>query len=194
VTSVQFYAAEEDHRYILDLVFAGKHTFRVFESRSDVDTDLREFTSAADVLAHWNPPRRSRSVALLAAGAAPAPTFTRVDLRGNNRRGSFDYRCEGWGLIHLQVSGVHRGRLEPSRLAHNSEKRAIGWADTIDRLPGPQTWDWAAVTSASGWLVRQIRKAAVGQDGAWPVLRGAATVMAALAHAPVVDEGGRNDA
>jgi hypothetical protein len=67
----------------------------------------------------------------------PGPTSTRGELRGNYPRGSFSYLCEGWGLIHLQVWDVHRGRPEPSRLAYNCEKRAIGWADTTDRLPGP---------------------------------------------------------
>ena len=175
--NVYFYAAEGDQPFLLDLIFRGKHSFRVFERRSAVNEALREFNSPAEVLEHWNVPDRFRGITLLADGAASAPTVTRVDLRGNYATGSFDYRCEGWGLIHLQVGRAHHGVLERSSLSHNSERRAIGWASTNPRLGSPSAWTWPAVTSASGWLARQIRQHAAAKVGTWPVLADASRLL-----------------
>lgn len=172
--NVYFYSADGDHAFLLDLVFGGKHKFRVFERQSALDEPLREFVSASEVLEHWRVPRRHRGVALLASGAAEAPTITRIELRGNHPAGNFDFRCEGWGMIFLNVGAIHNGVLEESTISHNSEARAIGRADTFPRLGTPSAWDWRVVNSAAGWLGRQVRNAAVIKQGAHPVLPAAA--------------------
>lgn len=175
--NMYFYSADGDHAFLLDLVFGGKHTFRVFESRSAVNEPLREFDSPSEVLEHWRVPQRHRGVALLAVGAAEAPTITRIDLHGNHRAGSFDFLCEGWGMIHLNVGAVHKGVLERSTVSHNSEARAIGWATNTPRLGSPSAWDWRVVNSAATWLGRQVRNGAVLTQGAHPVLPAAAVFL-----------------
>lgn len=174
--SLYFYAVDDDYRLVLESVFGSHLGFRVFERQSAVNEKIREFHSAEEVLQAWaggsaadsEPP----NLALLAPGNGHAPLFTRIDLRGPSyERNDYDYRCEGWGLIHLDFGTARKGRaLERSYTGHNSEKRARGRADSYPRLGDPDAWDWAAVNSCSRALNRRIRKAATRTEGSRPVL------------------------
>lgn len=170
-----FYAGEEDLSFLLGLAFHGEHPCRVFETRSQVNSELREFRAVGEVLAHWdNSPNSWRMIALLPERAESLPVITRVELHGPSYdRGDFDYCCEGWGLIRLTVGRLHHGRRENSTLSHNSRSRAVTQSDVYARLGEPDDWNWPAVTRCARWMSDQIRRAAPTHFGSRPVLPGA---------------------
>ncbi|GAB2736868.1 hypothetical protein [Amycolatopsis magusensis] len=173
--NLDFYAMDDDWPAVLGAVF-GLGLFRVFESDSEPDRELREFQALAEV----PDGRPGRSLALFAAGSGPEPLAKRIDfLPGVRPDATFRYCCEGWGLIRLHHGTAAGTReLRRSRTNHNSEKRAAAWSATLPRLGDPADWDWKAVTSASGRLNRTIRRLAVSKIGARPVLPHAAAFIA----------------
>lgn len=167
VPSLTFYAAGEDRSAVLDAAF-GLGVFRVFEAYSEPDRELREFHApeeVPDTPAGWH-------LMLHTAGAGPDPAARRIDLRpGALGDATFRYQCEGWGLIQLHFGRVFGERdLCWSHTNHNTEKRAVNWAPVYPGLGTPASWDFAAVTRASGRLNRAIRKLAVRTLGPRPVL------------------------
>jgi len=70
---------------------------------------------------------------------------------------TFRYSWMGWGMISVQLSN-RAGPNERSRIASNSEKRAIAWATTHPELPAPATWNWKAVASHTRRLQRVLAK------------------------------------
>jgi hypothetical protein len=171
VPNLDFYAADDDWAAVLGTVF-DMRLFRVFESDSEPDRELREFRAAADVPA--GPP--GRRLALYVVGSGPEPITRRIDfLPGGSVGGTFRYTCEGWGLIGLDYGGPLDGQeLRWSHTNHNTEKRASAWATTVPRLGDPDAWNWSAVTSASAKLNRTIRRMAISKIGSHPVLPHAA--------------------
>ncbi|WP_181774115.1 hypothetical protein [Amycolatopsis pittospori] len=183
--NLDFYAVDDDWSAVLETVF-DLGLFRVFESDSELDRELREFHTPAEV----PDGRQGRSLALLAIGSGPGPVPKRIDfLPGVHPDATFRYCCEGWGMIQLYHGSVAgTGELRWSHTNHNSEKRAVAWAATLQRLGDPAEWDWAAVTSASGRLNRAIRRMAVRKIGSHPVLPHAARF---IEHAGLRYEYGR---
>lgn len=175
VPNLDFYAADDDWFGVLESVF-DLGLFRVFESHSEPDCELREFQAATDV----PDGPRGRHLALFVVGAGPEPTARRIDfLPGVSDDTTFRYCCEGWGLIQLHYGGSIRAQeLRWSHTNHNTEKRASAWATTTPRLGDPAAWNWAAVTGASGKLNRVIRRMAVSKIGSHPVLPHAAQFIA----------------
>ncbi|MBB5858323.1 hypothetical protein ACFQ05_22135 [Amycolatopsis umgeniensis] len=169
--NLDFYAVDDDWSSVLETVF-DLGLFRVFESDSELDRELREFHTAAEV----PDGRPGRSLALFAVGSGPGPVPTRIDfLPGVHPDATFRYCCEGWGLIQLyHAVAVGAQELRWSHTNHNTEKRAAAWAATLPRLGDPDEWNWPAVTSASGRLNRAIRRMAVSKIGSHPVLPNAA--------------------
>jgi hypothetical protein len=171
VPNLGFYATDDDWPGVLEAVF-DSGLFRVFESGSEPDRPLREFHTPAEV----PDGPHGRHLALFVIGSGPEPTGTRVDLRAG---ATVRYRCEGWGLVQLLYGGAFgTEELRWSHTNHNTEKRALAWAATLQRLGDPADWDWAAVTSASSRLNRIIRKMAVSKVGSHPVLPHAARFIA----------------
>ncbi|WP_203958668.1 hypothetical protein, partial [Planotetraspora mira] len=160
VPNLDFYAADDDWLSVLETVF-DLGLFRVFESDSEPDCELREFQAAPDV----PDGPRGRHLALFVVGSGPDPMARRIDLLpGALGDAAFRYCCEGWGLIQLYYGGsVGTQELRWSHTNHNTEKRASAWATTLQRLGDPAEWNWAAVTSASGRLNRVIRRMAVSK-------------------------------
>ncbi|RLQ08748.1 hypothetical protein EAD96_04445 [Micromonospora sp. BL1] len=173
--NLDFYAAEDDWSAVLEALF-DLGLFRVFESDSEPDCELREFSAAAEVAAA----PRGRHLALFVVGCGPAPIARRIDrLPGLPGGPTFRYCCEGWGLVQLYYGGpVGAQEVRWSHSNHNSEKRASAWATAVPRLGDPAAWNWAAVTSASGRLNRVIRRMAVSKIGSRPVLPHAAQFIA----------------
>jgi hypothetical protein len=175
VPNLDFYAAEDDWSAVLEIVF-DLGLFRVHESDSEPDCELRVFENAAEVSAD----RRGRHVALFVVGAGPEPVARRITfLPGVAGDATFRYTCEGWGLIQLRYGGpIGAQQLRWSHTNHNSEKRASAWAAAAPALGDPAAWNWAAVTSASGKLNRAIRRMSVDKIGSHPVLPHAAEFIA----------------
>lgn len=172
-----FYAADEDVRLLLELAIHGKHPCQVFETQSQVNSELLEFRSAEEALAHCdNCVGTLRMFALLPEGAGALPVLTRMELRGPSYDpGDFDYRCEGWGLIHLKIGRTHHGRRETSTMSYNTRARALAWSDAYARLGDADDWNWPAVTRCARWMSDHIRRAAPSRFGSRPVLPGAST-------------------
>ncbi|MEH0985890.1 hypothetical protein [Micromonospora sp. CPCC 205556] len=173
--NLDFYAADDDWSALLEALF-DLGSFRVFESDSEPGSELREFSSAADVAAA----SRGRHLALFVVGSGPEPVVRRIDLLpGLPGALTFRYCCEGWGLVQLYYGGpVGAQELRWSHTNHNSQKRASAWAAAVPRLGDPAAWDWAAVTSASSKLNRVVRRMAVSKIGSHPVLPNAAQFIA----------------
>lgn len=173
--NLEFYALGDDWPAVLETVF-DLGLFRVFESDSEPDGELREFHAPEEVPQG----RQGRSLALFAIGAGPGPLAKRIDfLPGVHPDATFRYCCEGWGLIQLYHGAADGTRtLRLSWTNHNTEKRAVAWSATLPRLGDPAEWKWAAVTSASGRLNRAIRRMAVSKIGSHPVLPHAADFIA----------------
>ncbi|MFD6568930.1 hypothetical protein [Micromonospora profundi] len=173
--NLDFYAADDDWPAVLDALF-DLGLFRVFESYSEPDCELREFAAAAEVAAA----PRGRHLALFVVGSGPAPMARRIDLLPGLPGGpTFRHCCEGWGLVQLSYGGpVGVQELQWSHTNHSSEKRAAAWAEAVPCLGDPAAWNWAAVTSASGKLNRVIRRMAVSKIGSHPVLPHAAQFIA----------------
>jgi hypothetical protein len=173
--NLDFYAADDDWLSVLESVFE-LGLFRVFESDSAPDCELREFHGAPDV----PDGPAGRHLALFVVGSGPDPTSRRIDLLpGALGDATFRYCCEGWGLIQLYYGGPLRGQeLRWSHTNHNTAKRASAWATTLHRLGDPGAWDWTAVAGASGRLNRVIRRMAVSKISSHPVLPHAARVIA----------------
>jgi hypothetical protein len=149
--------------------------FRVYESDSAPNRELREFHSPAEV----PDDQQGRHLALFVIGSGPIPVPKRVKLRpGALGDATFRYSCEGWGLIQLYHPGPLRdGELGWSHTNHNTHKRATTWATTRDPLSDPTAWNFTAVTAASNRLNRNIRRMAVHKNGSHPVLPHAAQII-----------------
>jgi hypothetical protein len=174
VPNLDFYAAEHDWSAVLQAVF-DLGLFRVFESDSRHDHELREFRTADEVAQDHH----GRHLQLLVVGAGPEPVAERIDFVPGIVDAAFRYTCEGWGLIQLHYGGAFGAQeLRWSHTNHNSEKRASAWARTLHHLGDPAAWDWPAVTSASSKLNRAIRRMAVDKIRSHPVLPHAAQVIA----------------
>lgn len=173
--NLDFYAADDDWSAVLDAVF-DSGMFRIFESDSEPDRELREFHAASEV----PDGPEGRHLSLFVIGSGPGPMVKRVDLVPGVLAGAtFRYCCEGWGLVQLYYGGaVGTEELRWSHTNHNTEKRALAWVTTLQRLGDPSAWDWAAITSASSRLNRVIRRMAVSKIGSHPVLPHAARFIA----------------
>lgn len=170
--SLSFYAYGDDHGVVLDAVF-DLGIFRVFEYISRPDSEVQEFAAPDEVPVD---PYGSRHLFLYPIGSGPEPATRRINLHpGALGDATFRYEREGWGLIRLMLSSLNGPNvLQWSSTAHNSEKRATKWAESVPhlgiRLGDPTAWDWPAVTRASSRLNRVIQKRAVRKIGTYPVL------------------------
>jgi hypothetical protein len=167
VPNLDFYAVGEDQTAVLNAMF-DLGLFRVFETYSAPDAELREFDGPDEVPHDPHGPH----LMLYAFGSGPEPTAHRIDLRpGALGDATFRYTCQGWGLIQLLLANLFEGtELRWSHTNHNTEKRAMKWADVTPDVGHPSEWDWPAMTRASNRLNRVIRSMAVGKRGSRPVL------------------------
>ena len=74
VPNLDFYAVDDDRLAVLDAVF-GLGLFRVFESYSEPDRELREFRTTSEV----PDSPRGRFLALFVVDAGPEPTAERIE-------------------------------------------------------------------------------------------------------------------
>jgi hypothetical protein len=175
VPNLDFYAARDDWSAVLETVFALA-LFRVWESYSEPDRELREFHAATEI----PDGPEGRHLELFVIDSGPDPIEKRIDLLpGALGDATFRYCCEGWGLIQLYYGAPFGTQeLRWSHTNHNTEKRAWAWSATLQRLGNPAEWSWPAVTSASGRLNSAIRRMAVSKIGSHPVLPHAARYIA----------------
>ena len=173
-----FFAAPSDHEAVLTMVF-DELKCRVLEAYSDIDKELKEFNSPADVLERSNPDRIinfSHHLMLWPIEASSRVERVRIELDSTRRRnlGVFRYALEGWGLISLQLYGPDRDILPNSSATHFSEKRALSMAPIREATIGPPCdWDWKEVSRTASKFGRRIRSMATDKFADRSILPGA---------------------
>lgn len=105
-----FYAIDNDFVEILNFIF-DEMECRVFESYSEYEKDLVEFSSAQEVVEHYqltefsNTPKRSAILMLWPVKASENVKINRIELNPKKCQGATHrYRVDGWGLISLELS------------------------------------------------------------------------------------------
>jgi hypothetical protein len=174
-----FYAADDDHRLIIEFVLA-ETSCRVFELSSEANEKLREFRSFAELQSInrkgvWPP-----LLNLWPVSANPKVKIGKTKFAATGTRRAWTREeLQGWGTIQLYLQSPREGGLRPSHTNHNSKRRAERWAPTYPEQPSVEGWDFAAVNRESGLLNRFIRKLAVDKLGSRVVLPGAQTLFEA---------------
>lgn len=184
MSNLYFYAVADDLRALLEYVF-GATDCRVYEAYSKYDSELREFRSLADIesaFALGDDPDGTSAAALLALwspGTRGTLDVERIAL--DVPRHKYRYTIAGWGMLQLQLGGVHGRELTKSRFCHNTEARARAWESTYaSRLGQVAAWDWGEITRLSRALQYHIRSRLSSERfKARPVLRAAAAARAA---------------
>jgi hypothetical protein len=136
----------------------------VLEAYSDYDREPLEFRSAAE-LTDYAKKRvlEERALAFIfvrypdMGGSAIRET---IHLRpGAVANHKLRYTWQGWGLISIQLQGG--GAPHPrSRIAANSEARALKWGPTHPAWGPPKTWNWSAVQRHTRRLQRVLKQVA----------------------------------
>jgi hypothetical protein len=173
-----FYATPDDHRGILEWIFADG-SCEVYELASEFEKPLRCFKTPEEVLGEFDrvlPNGKKQTMVLLqlyVIGAGPPFLPTRVGLDSKECGGAtFRYCAEGWGLIQLYLGSLRDNLLEDSHTNHNTRRRAETWASTYPEFKNPDAWDFDKVSSYSFRLNREIRKRRVGKIRGRPILPG----------------------
>lgn len=167
-----WYGTPADNKPILDFIFS-EGTCDVYESHSEAETPLQQFTSSEEVLAQfentYSNGKKEHSVhlQLYVKGSGPPFTPRRYSLNPERCDGAtYRYSADGMGLVQLYIERCVDGVLLNSHTNRNSEKRAANWFDP-DEIP---LWDFKAVSRFSSRLNRQIRKLGVAKLGSQVVL------------------------
>lgn len=185
-----FYAIDNDFVEILNFIF-DEMECRVFESYSEYEKNLVEFSNAQKVVDHYQladfskTPKRSATLMLWPIKASKNVKVNLISLNPKKCQGATHrYRVDGWGLISLELKGINKAGLQYSNTNHNTEKRATAWEPHYSNIMGPASeWDWKAVSSASRKLNNFIKKNSNKKVGPMPVMQCAETVTLAGAVA-----------
>jgi hypothetical protein len=168
-----FYATPDDHRALLDWLFA-EGTCEVYELYSRFGQPLRRFDSTAQVMGLFGEEPRSIYLQLRVLGASPPLVPRRVTLDPKACDGAtFRYAANGWGLVQLYLGKVWRDKLQGSHTNHFSQKGACQCESVGDEEASVENWDFKRITAFSTRLNRTIRARAAGKLGSQAVLPGA---------------------
>ena len=174
-----FYAVPEDHKHILNWLFASKACM-IYELASQFEKPLREFRSAEEVLDQFSRTYANgenwHTVHLQVNVVNASPPFVpkRVSLNPEKCGGAtFRYAAEGLGLVQLYLAAPTPKGLNNSHTNHNSEKRAKAWAPIRSDMTDFQLWDFKKISAFSASLNRQVKKLSAARIGSRPVLPGA---------------------
>ncbi len=167
-----FYAIGADHAELLSFVMEETGC-QIFETYSSPGSEIRQFHKIDEIMCAYEEGQGQYKLLLNLYSPSMGGEFgfRRISLDkdkfGDN---AFRYEAHGWGAIQLHLGGFHNERLHCSHTNHNSENRALQWADSISDLGSPATWYWREVSSISSRINRFIRKIAVEKQGSKPVL------------------------
>jgi len=155
--NVDFFAAGRDQQALLDFLFASTDA-RVFESYSELDANLREFRSTAELASAFpiGTDAHGNGYAILLQLWSPSVMSQlnierfAVDPAACNGH-TYRHRIGGGGLMQLYLGGVCGKVVTRSHFGHQSQNRA-------------QTWevgggiDWNALKRLSGKIQYHLRK------------------------------------
>jgi hypothetical protein len=168
-SNLDFFAAENDQKALFDFLFSSTDV-RVFESYSEPDSDLREFSSTDELAAAFSigqdPNGRCAEILLqLWSPSVMSELIVRrfaldpADCSGQ----TFRHSIEGAGLIQLYLGGVIGHTITKSHFGHQSQKRAKAWG--LDRGT-----NWEALSKVSSRIQYHIRKIAAAKIPGRPIL------------------------
>lgn len=172
-----FFASESDVPLVTDYLLASG--CKIYGTKSEINGLPEEFHSTEEILEHHrNSIYQCLSIAAWYPPGKGKVLFTRTDLSKNHQYkiGDFYHCTEGWALIFVHFGGTDLKRkiLSASNFGVNSEKRAIGWEQTISRFGAVSSWDWREIEKYSRAFSYHIsKKLAVEKIEAKPVLLGA---------------------
>ncbi len=180
--NLDFFAAESDQRAVLDFLFSSTDA-RVFESYSEPDAELREFTSTDELAAAYpvGTDLHGNGHAILLQLWSPTVMrdlcIRRFKLDPAHCNGhTFRHSIEGGGLMQLYFGGVCDRVVTASHFGHQSQVRAKAW-EVDDGV------NWEGLKTLSNRIQYHIRKRlAAGKAGSMPVLP-AALVLARAGYA-----------
>jgi hypothetical protein len=168
--NLDFFATEADLRAVLDFLFSSTDV-RVFESYSEPDAELREFSSTDELAATFplGTDPNGNGYAILLQLWSPAVmrdlSIRRFKLDPAHCNGhTFRHNIEGGGLMQLYFGGVCDRVVTKSHFGHQSQVRAKAW-EVDDGV------NWEALKTLSNRIQYHVRKRlAAGKAGSMPVL------------------------
>jgi hypothetical protein len=171
-----FYGVRDDHRELLDWLFA-EGTCEVHELASRPGEALRRFVSADDVLSEFDRTRPNGRpldtvhLQLYVLGAGPPFATRRIEFNPAKVLGPlFRHDAEGWGLVQLYLAIPANGKLAASHTNHNTRARALQWSSSYSQLGPVDAWDFERITRFSSRLNRRIKSQARAKSGSRVVL------------------------
>jgi hypothetical protein len=169
--TMRFFTSRADRGDVLLWIFESG-LFRVFESYSLPDSELREFQTAGEATAIATKDMFSPGFTCWPSGAGPEPAVRRFSLDPEFCGGAtFRYELFGWGAIGLNFGRDSGDTIEPSSIGVNSQKRAAAWEPIVADRDATDAWNWPAVQSCYSKLRYAVsRKIAVDKLWAAPIL------------------------
>jgi hypothetical protein len=140
-------------------VCSGAQT--IYEAYSDVETPTRIFRTH-DELHQYIAEFRANGKKYFTFAAHYEGTGGNIDIR---RFDLLPEKCqgakwrettEGWGLVSIQLT-YEGDKGVKCRVAANSQKRAVRWAATLERLGPTESWVWPLVEKHTRRLIRKLR-------------------------------------
>lgn len=161
---MNFFACKTDLLNIFKFILS-ETDLRIYEHYSEYDKDLREFSSVEEILEAFNLGVGDLSTHLmLYSPSLKGKLVTRKIIFNSDvqeKKGhTYRYEIAGWGMIQMELEGIHQKSIIASYINCNSQKRAR-WEDNFSKVRSADAWDWKAVTSIFRKLSYYIRKMAI---------------------------------
>ena len=146
-----FYAADNDFKMILDLIF-NELKCNVYQKYSEPDAELVQFHTSEEVIEYYQLTAfssqlgKSASLMLWPREASDNFVITKQVVKSRKFKGAIRHRAEGWGLIQLELNSNGAKGLNACHTNNSTEKRAKAWeSKSQDELGLVEEWKWDAV-------------------------------------------------
>lgn len=146
-----FYAADNDFKMILDLIF-NELKCNVYQKYSEPDTELVQFNNSEEVIKYYQLNNfssqlgKTATLMLWPTEASDNFVITQQVVTSRKFKGATRYRAEGWGLIQLELKSNSVKGLNASQTNNSTEKRAKAWEPkSQDTLGLVEEWKWNVV-------------------------------------------------
>lgn len=152
----------EDISQMINAIFSIGNV-NVYESYSDMEKDLKQFSSAIELKDYIQEAvKYDKSLLNFALYYIESKGFyeiVKIALNSKYCEGKmWRYRVDGWGLIYFHIDLRKSGSEIECRFTVNTEKRAKNWESTCPALRSPNLWDWKVVESKARKLNYELKK------------------------------------
>jgi len=161
MANLDFYATISDHELLVaDLFKTGD--IRFFESYSEFDSELREFTQPGQIIEELRLAKHPRFATLLKIWAPLASSKIEVERFSVSVQGrSYRHCIHGWGLMQLYLGTENENEIWPSHFGHFNQRGAEGLSamgPSVSRNPGTAAdWNWPLLLKISRRIQYSIR-------------------------------------